>query len=134
MLHLRQFHLQLALVRAGAAGENVENQPGTVEHPAFQTPFEIAFLAGRQIMIEDDQFGARSLGRGGSFIDLAAADIQPGIRTITAAAEHSHHFRTRGTGQLEEFGAISLEIGAGELQMHQYRFLQPGRVGGRCSI
>ena len=36
MLQLRQLHLQLALVGAGALGKNIQNQAGAIQHPALQ--------------------------------------------------------------------------------------------------
>jgi hypothetical protein len=46
MFALRQFDLQLALVRASALGEDVEDQAGAIDDAALGVLFEIAFLDG----------------------------------------------------------------------------------------
>ena len=45
MPQLGQFHLQLAFEAARALREDVQNQPGTIQHTTLQLPLEIAFLA-----------------------------------------------------------------------------------------
>src|SRR5690606_9156253 len=56
VIELGQFDLQLALMGTSALGEDVENQTGTVKHPALEGALEVALLAGREGVIEDDQF------------------------------------------------------------------------------
>ena len=60
MLQLRQFHLELALEAAGALREDVENQTVAVEHAPLDQLLEIALLAGRQGVV--DQNDIRRVG------------------------------------------------------------------------
>jgi hypothetical protein len=46
MLELREFNLHLALARAGALREDVEDERGAVENFALEDFFEVAALRG----------------------------------------------------------------------------------------
>ena len=59
---------------AGALGEDIENQPRSVEHPAAQLLLEVALLAGAQGMIENDEGGVRGINHRRDFLELAAPD------------------------------------------------------------
>ena len=54
MLQLRQFDLQFAFARAGALGENIQNQRRAVEHLAVEDFFQVAALRGGKLVVEDD--------------------------------------------------------------------------------
>jgi hypothetical protein len=54
---LGELHLQLALVGAGAVGEDVQDQLGAGHGPAAQALLEIALLARRQVVIDDQEVG-----------------------------------------------------------------------------
>ncbi len=56
MFELCQLNLQLALEAARALGENIQDQTRSVEHATAQRGFQIAFLAGRELMVEQHQF------------------------------------------------------------------------------
>jgi len=61
---LSQFHLQLALEGTRPLGENVENQAGAIQYPAFQLAFEVALLARGERMVDQqhlDLVGCNSL-------------------------------------------------------------------------
>ncbi|CWR12125.1 Uncharacterised protein [Neisseria meningitidis] len=58
MAQLRQLDLQPAFLRAGAASENRQNQPYPVQYAAFQFFFKVAFLRGREFVVEYDQIDA----------------------------------------------------------------------------
>jgi len=54
MFELRQFHLQLALSRARALREDVQNERRPIEDLALENLFEVARLRAAQFIIEDD--------------------------------------------------------------------------------
>ena len=63
MLELRQFDLQLALEAACALREDIEDQAAAIEHAHAGQLLEIALLAGRERMIDQDDLGL-GLARG----------------------------------------------------------------------
>ena len=87
VLELRELHFELAFVAARALREDVEDQPRAIEHAALDELFEIAFLRGRQRMIEQHHVGVVLRGDGADFIRLAAAHEEARIGTIAPAAD-----------------------------------------------
>ena len=57
MLELRQLDLELALEAARALREDIEDQPAAIEHAHAAQLLEVALLARRQRMIDQDQLG-----------------------------------------------------------------------------
>ena len=102
VLQLREFDLQLAFVAARALREDVEDQPGAVDHAALEQLLEVAFLAGRQRMVDQDQVGAAGIGRGLHFLELAAADQGRRIGLVDARGEQRGDGRAGGTRQVGE--------------------------------
>src|ERR1700712_2304750 len=72
VLELRQFDLQLAFMSARALGEDVQDQARTIKHATLENAFEVAFLTGREDMIEDDNIGFFGLDEVTQLFDLAA--------------------------------------------------------------
>ena len=74
VLQLRELDLELALEAAGALREDVEDEAVAIEHAAPDELLEIALLAGRERMIDQDD--VRLSGNGGlaELLGLAAAD------------------------------------------------------------
>jgi hypothetical protein len=80
---LRELDLELAFVAAGALREDVEDQRIAVEHAPTRELLEIAFLARRQRVVDEDHVGLLGFGFLADLVGLAAADEEPGIRAIT---------------------------------------------------
>jgi len=80
ILVLRQLHLQAALLRLGALGEDVEDEPAAVEHLHAEFIGQYAHLGGREVIVEDDH--GRLLARDQllDLGDLALADEGARIR------------------------------------------------------
>jgi len=81
---LREFDLELALAGAGVAGEDVEDQLGSVEDAAGKRGLEIAQLGGREVVVEENQIGLDGRGQGSDLLDLAGTDESGRIGTGTA--------------------------------------------------
>ena len=62
MLQLRELDLQLAFEAARALRENVENQPAAIQHAPAGQLLEVAFLAGRQRVVDEYDIGLVGLG------------------------------------------------------------------------
>ncbi|MNV68397.1 hypothetical protein D3C71_1612420 [compost metagenome] len=99
---LRQFHLQLAFVAARTLGEDIQDQPGTVDHAPLQEPLQVALLPRRQRMVDQDQVGAGSIGRGLDLVQLAAADQDRRIGPINARGQRGRDAGPGGAGQIGE--------------------------------
>ena len=84
VFELRQLNGQSRLGRLGATGEYVENQFGPVEHLQSDRLFEIAGLAGRQIIVENYQIGVVGGGHPGEFLDFSASQISSGVGRFAA--------------------------------------------------
>lgn len=109
MAQLRQLDLQPAFLRAGAASENRQNQPHSVQYAALEDFFQIAFLRGHEFVVEYDQIDAvcgncfRQLRR------LARADKQRGVRTVAFGSLHAHGIAARRFDQLDSFRQCRLK-------------------------
>ena len=73
VLQLCQFNLQLTFVTARTLCENIQDQPGAVQYPAFQLSFQVSFLAGRQGVVENHQLRAMGGHCCGDFFKFAGA-------------------------------------------------------------
>ena len=58
MLELRELDFQLALEAARALREDIEDQAVAIEHAPLGELLEIALLAGRERVIDQDHIGA----------------------------------------------------------------------------
>ena len=125
VLKLRQFDLQLALVRTRPRREDVEDQAGAVDDARLERALEIALLARTQRVVEDHQLGTTGRRGRGDLLGLAAADEQAGVGLAAAASDDVEHIGTGRTGQFDELGAVRLEVGTGKIEMDQQRLL-PG--------
>ena len=74
MLQLRQFDLQFAFARAGALGENIQDQRGAVEDLAAEDLFQIAALGRGKLVVEDHGIDVVVAAEGGEFVGFAGAD------------------------------------------------------------
>ena len=75
---MRVFDLQRAFARARAASENLEDEPGAVEHLGVPGPFQIALLHRRERAVHHHDAGVELLISPGEFLDLAFAEIGRG--------------------------------------------------------
>ena len=135
MLQLSQFHLQLAFEGAGPLSEDIENEGNAIQHPATQSGFQIAFLARRQWMIEDHQFGVVAGDLFGQLLEFTATDEVTGIRRAPAAGNSDYRLSAGGNHEIGEFLEIVAAPRALKCDMHQYGALAAIRTlkQARCS-
>ena len=91
MLELRELDLQLAFFRAGALGENIQDQRGAIEHLALEDLFQVARLRRRKFIVEDDRIDFIAPAMLGEFVRLAGADVSARedlFQFLRAVAEH----------------------------------------------
>jgi hypothetical protein len=134
MAQLGQFHLQLALVAAGAQGEDIQDQGGAVQHPALQPAFQVALLHRRQLVVEDHQGSVRGPGRVADLVGLAGAREQGRVRPGALAFHHRGNLEARAGGQQFQFVEALGVIGISEIEGGQNYRPAPIRAfkhGGR---
>jgi hypothetical protein len=117
VLQLGQLDLQLAFMRTRTLGKNIEDQANAAQDTALHQFFEIAFLARREVVIENHQFRALCDDSLSNFVRLASTNEQAGIGLLARAANHSQDFYARRTGQFFKLPPIAIEIGRREFEM-----------------
>ncbi|MNT01939.1 hypothetical protein D3C72_1364260 [compost metagenome] len=103
MAQLGQLDLQLAFMAARTLGKDVQDQTGTVDHPALQETFQIAFLTRAQRVVDQDQICAGCFSGGLDLIQLAAAEQGRWIGTIQARGDGHRDAGPSRAGQITEF-------------------------------
>ena len=136
VVELRQLDLQAAFPRAGAAGEDIEDELRAVDDLDFERFFEIALLGGRQVVVEDDHGRADGGDRGGELAHLARSDERGGFDTVAALDLALDHDRAGARSQLRQlferfFGIERLRCLPLELEPDQDRLLVGGVRRGR---
>ena len=103
MLQLRQLDLKFAFARAGAPGENVENQRRAVKHLALEHLLEVAALCGGKFVIENDSIHLLTPTVSGELVGLAPADESSGRRCLEPLRAVTDNLGSGGHGQLRQF-------------------------------
>ena len=141
VLQLRELHLQLALMGAGTLGEDVEDQPGTIQHAAFELPLQIALLTGAQRVIENHQLRLVQLHLVQHFPDLAGPYEGARIRYVAAAHNKRDRITPCQQDQFLELAGVFTLVFAGNGEVHQYGALagcwtlkEHARLGGRLWV
>ena len=120
MLQLRQLHFELALEAARALREDVEDQAVAIEHAPLDELLEIALLARRERVIDENDVGLAAAARRAQLLGLAAAHEIARIGPLAPAGHGGHRQRAGGDGQLREFlQVLRIDRGA-QSQAHQY--------------
>ena len=103
VLELRELDLELAFAGSRAPGEDVEDELRAIDDLAADLRFDLPQLRRRQLVVEDDEIGARFGARGGERLDLARAEKRRGVglRPLLQDAEHD-----LGAGGLRQPGEL----------------------------
>jgi hypothetical protein len=120
VLELGEFDLELAFVAARTLREDVEDQAGAVQHAPLDELLEVAFLRGRQRVIEQHQFGVVFVGDGADLVGLAAADEEARVRPVTTAAHAGHRMAPRERASCSNSRVSSGSAGAPSPRAHEH--------------
>ena len=102
VLQLRKLDFQLALEAARTLREDVEDERVAVEHPAANVRLEIALLARRERVIDEDDVRLVDFRHRAQLIRLAAADKEPRIGSLAAARDRRNRPGAGRFGELLE--------------------------------
>jgi hypothetical protein len=106
MFQLGKLYLQLALVGAGPLGEDIEDDTGAVQHPAFQFPLNIPLLAGAEGVIEQHHVSLTGSGHVTDFFQLAFPDKQSRAGLVTGTGNFCDRLNTGRCHQFPEFPKV----------------------------
>src|SRR5690606_29726076 len=119
VIELRELHLQLAFVGLRALREDVEDQAGPVQYTALEESLEVAFLAGRRRVIEDDNVGVFRGNDVTNYLGLAAADE---IFRVGCMARAHDSRKRNGARRQRELAQLVEGVGivvTAEIKMHE---------------
>ncbi len=103
VVQLGQFHLQLSFAAPGAAGKNIQNQLGPVDHPQVQLALEVAQLGGREVVVDDDQIGGGGVGGAPYLVQFASPQQGRRVGLRRPLEQGPHDARPRPHRQLAQF-------------------------------
>lgn len=95
ILVLRQLHLQAALLRPGALGEDVQYQAASVQHLHAAQFREHPHLRRGQIVVEDHHGGLTVLHHALDLLHFSLADEAMGVGLLPALQDHTHGLTAR---------------------------------------
>ena len=104
VFQLSQFHRQAGFVRAGIAGENIQDQFGPVDHLDLQLFFQVAGLRGVQVVVKDDHIGLGGRDQLLQFSHLAVAQVGRTVGHGTALRQFADDHGAGRRRQAAQFG------------------------------
>jgi len=99
---LGQLDLKLALHRARALGEDVEDERGTVDDLEAERAAEVTLLHGRERVVGDHEIRALALRGCPELVHLALAEVELGRGRLALLSDPAHHFCARRFGEATE--------------------------------
>jgi hypothetical protein len=96
IIEMREFDLQSPFGRRGTLAEDLEDQPGAIDHLDLQPFFQVALLDRREAAIDDQQFGFFVFQAGGDDLHLPAPEQRRRPRGADAESMRSAHLDADG--------------------------------------
>jgi hypothetical protein len=118
VLVLGELDLELGLLGAGAAGEDVEDERRAVHDLAADLALEVALLRRRELLVEHDGVGALGLAHEPKVLDLAPADQERRRGPDALDDLLRHDGAARRVHELGQFGQVVVHgplVGVAEL-------------------
>jgi len=99
VLILCQLDLDAALVRARVGGEDIQDQPGSIEHLHLQYFLQVARLGRRQLIVEDHQIIFQLIAHCGDLFGLARPNEVLGEGPFEPLIDAADHLKAGGVGE-----------------------------------
>jgi len=99
--------------------KNIQDQAVAVQYPATHDFLEVAFLCGRQVVVDDHDLGLRTRHQVAQFFGLALTEKRRDIRALALAGEHGAGIRSSRVHEQAELFEFRIRIEAGQAQLHQ---------------
>jgi len=106
ILELRELDLHFRLGGLGPDGEDLQDQFSAVYNLAFQRPFKVSCLHGRELIVEDDDIDKTALDDMPHFLDLAFSEKPCGVFLFFFLNDARDDIGAGGIGQELEFVEI----------------------------
>ena len=120
VFELGQLDRQPGLVRPGTVGEDVEDQLRAVQHLQPGGLFQVARLAGAEVVVEDDHVGHFGVGQGGQFLHFTLAQVGRGVGGLAVLGQLADDVRAGRLGEALQFlQRDGLLLSVGEINPHQ---------------
>ncbi len=123
MLQLRQLHFEFAFEAARALREDVENETVAIEHAAAGELFQVAFLARRQRVVDENDVGFVSFRGDAQLVGFAAAYEVTWIGALATARDGDDGPGAGRFRELREFLQIFRFDLRTKAQANEYRAL-----------
>ena len=120
VLKLCELDLELTFVALRALGENVEDQPRTVDDRAAERLFEVALLHRRQVVVEYRERSMLLLQSALDFLDFSRAGKKGGVGPIAAPADQGSRTDSGADGEKSKFFHAFGVAARAEIQAHQH--------------
>jgi hypothetical protein len=108
-----QLDLQHALAGSGALAEDLEDQPGAIQHLGAGFLFQVALLDRVQGGIDEQELDLLLLGPPGNVLDMPAADEGRRLDLAHLGDLGEHDLDTDGAGQAFELGLAGFDAMGG---------------------
>ena len=110
IVQMRQLHLQPPLRTRRPLAENLEDEPGAINHLRLGRGFQIALLDRGQRTVDDQQFGVMRAQPAGNALHLSAAEQCRWLRTANVQCNRVDHINPDRPGQPRRLGQARIHI------------------------